>query len=73
MIVVIAASTVVVKIASVALEMTGMDPDRARFQALSAFTGTGFTTRASEEVVRHDKRKKIIMALMIIGNAGFVS
>jgi len=27
----------------------------------------------AEEAVRHDRRRKIIMALMIIGNAGFVS
>lgn len=73
MIAVIAASSFIVRIAAVALEMTGMDPRKARFQALSAFTGTGFTTRDSEDVVKYDHRRRIIMALMILGNAGFVS
>ena len=40
---VIAISVFVVKIAAVALRMTGLDEKRAYFQALSAFTGTGFT------------------------------
>jgi K+/H+ antiporter YhaU regulatory subunit KhtT len=73
MIAVIAASSVVVKIAAVALEMTGMEARKARFQALSAFTGTGFTTRDSEDVVKYEHRRRIIMTLMILGNAGFVS
>ena len=73
MIAVIAASSFIVRIAAVALEMTGLEPRKARFQALSAFTGTGFTTRDSEEVVKSDHRRRIIMTLMIMGNAGFVS
>ncbi|MFH1305300.1 MAG: TrkA C-terminal domain-containing protein [Candidatus Omnitrophota bacterium] len=72
-IVIIVASAVLVKIASVALNLTGLDEKRAFFQALSAFTGTGFTTRDSELVVRNDIRRKIIMFLMIMGNAGLVS
>lgn len=69
----IAASAIVVKVGSVALRMTGLDAKRAQFQALSAFTGTGFTTRDSELVVRDDRRRRIIMTLMILGYAGFVS
>jgi len=53
--------------------MTGMDSKGARFQALSAFTGTGFTTKDAESVVKHDMRRRIIMALMVLGNAGLVS
>jgi small-conductance mechanosensitive channel len=71
--VLIAASVIVVKVGAVALRMTGLDAKRAKFQALSAFTGTGFTTRDSELVVRDDRRRRIIMTLMILGNAGFVS
>lgn len=63
----------VVRGASIALMMTGMDRDRARFQALSAFSGTGFTTRESESVVNHPKRRKIVTWLMITGNAGVVA
>ena len=69
----IAASVIVVKVGATALRMTGLDPKRAKFQALSAFTGTGFTTRDSELVVRDDRRRRIIMTLMILGNAGFVT
>jgi small-conductance mechanosensitive channel len=69
----IAASVIVVKVGTVALRMTGLDAKRARFQALSAFTGTGFTTRDSELVVRDDRRRRIIMTLMVLGNAGFVT
>ncbi|MGB3056697.1 MAG: TrkA C-terminal domain-containing protein, partial [Candidatus Omnitrophota bacterium] len=56
-----------------ALNLTGLDQKRAFFQALSAFTGTGFTTVDSELVVANDIRRKIIMTLMILGNAGFIS
>ncbi len=72
-IVIILMSSLIVKIASVALSLTGLDPKRAFFQALSAFTGTGFTTRDSELVVEHDIRRNIIVMLMILGNAGLVS
>lgn len=63
----------VVRAAAIALMMTGLDGDRARFQALSAFTGTGFTTREAESIVNHPKRRKIVSWLMIIGNAGIVT
>src|SRR6056297_377806 len=72
-IVIIVISAFIVKIASVALNLTGLSEKRAFFQALSAFTGTGFTTKDSEYVVHHDIRRKIIIALMILGNAGIVS
>ncbi|MFC1644351.1 cation:proton antiporter regulatory subunit [Candidatus Omnitrophota bacterium] len=70
---IIVISVFIVKIAAVALNLTGLDEKRAFFQALSAFTGTGFTTRDSELVVSHDIRRKIIMFLMILGNAGLIS
>ncbi|MFH1837676.1 MAG: TrkA C-terminal domain-containing protein [Candidatus Omnitrophota bacterium] len=70
---IIVISTFIVKIASVALNLTGLDEKRAFFQALSAFTGTGFTTRDSELVVNNDTRRRIIMFLMILGNAGLIS
>jgi hypothetical protein len=70
---VIAASFIVVKVATIALMMTGLDQKRARFQALSAFTGTGFTTREAELVINHPQRRRIVMILMILGNAGLVT
>ncbi|MFH1799136.1 MAG: TrkA C-terminal domain-containing protein [Candidatus Omnitrophota bacterium] len=72
-IVIIVISALIVKIASVALNLTGLDEKRAFFQALSAFTGTGFTTKESEVVLEDNVRRKIIMFLMILGNAGLVS
>ena len=66
-------SFLIVRAAAVALMLTGLDQKRARFQALSAFTGTGFTTHESENVVNYPKRRRIIMWLMILGNAGVVT
>jgi hypothetical protein len=63
----------VVRAAAIALMLTGLDKKRAVFQALSAFTGTGFTTREAEKVINHPIRRKIISWLMILGNAGIVS
>ena len=41
-------SLIVTRIASVALTLTGLSTDSARFQARSAFTGCGFTTSESD-------------------------
>lgn len=41
--------------------MTGLDINIARFQALSAFTGTSFTTKEAEDVVDHPQRRRIII------------
>jgi hypothetical protein len=73
LIVFICISYLIVRIGAIALEMTGMERSRARFQALSAFSGTGFTTREAESVVSHPRRRKIVTYLMILGNAGIVS
>jgi hypothetical protein len=62
-----------VRAAAIALMMTGMDKNRAGFQALSAFSGTGFTTKEAELIVNHPTRRKIIRWLMIMGNAGIVT
>lgn len=66
-------SMLIVRIATVMLKLTGISQDAARFQARSAFTGTGFTTSESESVVHHPVRRRIIMALMLVRNAGFVT
>lgn len=59
-------------VGSIALEATGMQRAKARFQALSALTGTGFTTNEAESIVEHPKRRKIATYLIFIGNAGIV-
>lgn len=70
---VIIVSFLVVRAAAIALMMTGLDRKTAKFQALSAFTGTGFTTKEAELVVTHPLRRKITTLLMIFGNAGIVT
>jgi hypothetical protein len=66
-------SLLVTRIATVALSMTGLSHEVARFQARSAFTGTGFTTGEAEKVVTHPVRRRIIMWLMIVRSAGLVT
>lgn len=65
-------SLLVVRVATAALTLTGLSFDLAQFQALSAFTGSGFTTSESEDIVNHPSRRRIVMFLMLAGNAGVV-
>jgi len=73
LVLVILLSALIVKIGSIALRMTGIDRETARFQSLSAFTGTGFTTSEAENIVNHPQRRRVIKTLMVLGNAGIVS
>ena len=73
LLVVVALSLIVTRVATVLLVATGMSRQAARFQARSAFTGSGFTTRESEDVVGHPVRRRVVMALMLLGNAGIVA
>jgi len=66
-------SFIIVRIGGFALQLTGIEPEVARFQALSAFSGTGFTTREAERVVGHRTRRRIVTVLIILGNAGLVT
>jgi hypothetical protein len=66
-------SCLIVRAAAIALMITGMEEDMARFQARSAFTGTGFTTKAAEPVVNHPLRRKIVSWLMLMGHVGIVT
>jgi Trk K+ transport system NAD-binding subunit len=66
-------SLIIVRIATVLLTLTGISREAAKFQARSAFTGTGFTTSEAEYVVSNPFRRRIIMALMLLRNAGFVT
>ncbi len=70
--VLLSVSFFVVRIASVAMRLTGLDDASARFQALSAFTGTGFTTTEAEMIVNYPVRRRVVALLMIIGNLGLV-
>lgn len=70
---IVAISLVVTRVATVVLTATGMSRAAARFQARSALSGSGFTTRESEQVVEHPVRRKVIAQLMLLGNAGIVA
>lgn len=66
-------SLLITRIAAMALMLTGMSREAARFQARSAFTGVGFTTTEAEGVVGHPVRRRIVMILMLLGNAGIAT
>ena len=66
-------SLLLTRIATIALTATGMSQPSARFQARSALTGVGFTTTESEAVVAHPARRRIIMALMLLGSVGLAT
>ncbi|MGY2004595.1 TrkA C-terminal domain-containing protein [Blastococcus sp. SYSU DS1024] len=73
LVVIVTLGLLVTRVATVALTMTGMSLQHARFQARSAFTGTGFTTSEAEAVVSHPVRRRIVMVLMLVSGAGAVS
>ena len=66
-------SLLITRIATIALTATGLSRPSARFQARSALTGVGFTTTESEAVVAHPARRRIIMALMLLGSVGLAT
>ena len=63
----------IVRVATIILKLTGMDEETARFQAISAFTGTGFTTAAAETILDDKIRSKTVSVLMVLGKVGIVS
>jgi len=70
---ILAVSLLITRIATVALQLTGLSKANARFQARSAFTGVGYTTSEAEDTVNHPVRRRIVMILMLLGNVGLVS
>lgn len=70
---VVALSLVITRVATVVLVATGLSRQVARFQARSALTGSGFTTSESEAVVNHPVRRRVVMTLMLLGNVGLVA
>jgi hypothetical protein len=70
LLIVIMLSIIVVRIGAISLELTGLSPEIASFQAQSAFSGAGFTTVESEAIVTHSVRRRIIRLLILMGSAG---
>jgi hypothetical protein len=70
LLIIIVLSIIVVRIGAIALELTGLSPEIASFQAQSAFSGAGFTTQEAEAMVNHPVRRRIIRILILLGGAG---
>src|SRR4051794_16443066 len=70
---VVSLSLLVTRLATAALMLTGVSHQLARLQALSALTGVGFTTAESERIVEHPVRRRVLILMMLVGNAGFVT
>ncbi len=47
--------------------LTGLPTERARFQVISLLTGTGFTTRESEIIMRSRRRRRLARITMLFG------
>lgn len=73
LLIIILISFLVVRIGSNALILTGMSSSAARFQAVSAFFGVGYTTSEAEMVMGNEVRRRIIRHLIISGNIGLTS
>ncbi len=72
-IIVIIVSFIVVRIGAIAFQLTGLEWSLAKFQALSCFTSTGFTTREAELITSDPRRRRIASVLIVLGHAGFVT
>jgi len=73
LLVVVTMTLIVNRVGTIALTATGVSTEVAHFQARSALTGVGFTTSESELIVNHPVRRRIVLSLMLIGNAGLVT
>lgn len=66
-------SLIIIRVFTMALMLTGLSREAARFQAHSAFTGVGFTTGESETIMDHPVRRHLTLALMMLGNIGMAT
>jgi len=66
-------SFIIVRIGAVAFQLTGLEWSLAKFQALSCFTATGFTTKEAELITGNPQRRRIASFLIVLGHAGLVT
>lgn len=66
-------SFIVVRIGAIAFQLTGLEWSVAKFQALSCFTSTGFTTKEAELITNSLQRRRIASVLIVLGHAGLVT
>ena len=62
-VIVIIISFTVVRIGAIAFELTGMEWSVSKFQALSCFTGTGFTTKESGLLLKTISGERLLQFL----------
>ena len=67
LLIILAVVLIIGRLATIALTVTGIPREIAKFQARSALTGAGFTTNESESLVNHPARRRIIVLLMTVG------
>jgi hypothetical protein len=65
--VLIVAYFIVVEIFTVLFRLTGLREDKARFQAVSCMTNSGFTTRESELILNSAVRRNLARVMMLFG------
>lgn len=70
---IVTVTLIINRIGAIALVSTGLSMEVAHFQARSALTGVGFTTSESELIVQHPSRRRIVLLLMLVGNAGLAT
>lgn len=72
-VIVIIISFIAVRIGAIAFQLTGLEWSLAKFQSLSCFSGTGFTTKEAELITGNPQRRRIAAVLIVLGNAGLVT
>jgi len=65
--VLIIAYFIVMEIFTVLFRLTGLREDKARFQAVSCMTNSGFTTRESELILNSAARRNLARVMMMFG------
>lgn len=70
---VLVVSFTIVRIGAIAFQLTGLDWSQAKFQALSCFTSTGFTTKEAELITGDKQRRRIVSTLIVLGHAGLAT
>ena len=73
LLIIITLSLLIIRVGTIALTMTGLSAEIASFQALSAFSGVGFTTDESEKVVTAPARRRVVSLLMLLGSLGVIT
>lgn len=56
-----------IQIFTILFRMTGMTKSKSRFQVISLFTNSGYTTQEAELIVNHQARRKLANTTMLFG------